>query len=156
MGIAAGGQINQAVKRDPGTFLWNAAQTKVFNVQILNSMHFRQVTGVPAPTSPISAATYTQHGYPFFSMWEEPTPVKGEFSIVRSVGQIDGVSEPPINPRLVNIGSYQGENQGASNRPAAGRPNVDVGFFNPSGPLSEFRSLEALERAIRAQGQVMF
>jgi hypothetical protein len=102
MGIAAGGNINQVVKRDRGNYQWNATQTKVFNIQILNSLHFKQVTGVSPPKSPISTATYTAHGYPFFNMYEEPTEVTGEFSVVKSIGQIDGTSDPSIVPRLVD------------------------------------------------------
>jgi hypothetical protein len=149
MGIAAGGHIDQAVKRDRGRYRWNASETKVFNVQILNSLHFQHVTGIAPPNSPVSAATYARHGYPFFSMYEEPSTVVGQFSIVKSVGQIDNTSDPSITPRLVDITkrtsslSVRGKNQYA-------------GFFNPCGPVVVFRSLQELEKAVRAQGQVLF
>ena len=37
------------------------------------------------------------------------------------------------------------------NRPAAGWPNVDVRVFNPGGPMAEFKSLEALKRAVKRE-----
>lgn len=149
MGIAAGGQIDQVVKRDSGEYKWDATQTKVFNVQVLNSLHFKQITGVAPPASPISPATYAKHGYPFFTMYEEPSTVAGEFSIVKSVGQIDGSSDPSIAPRLVDI-TKKTTSMTLQNK------NPCVGFFNPSGPVLVFKSLEELEKAVRAEGQVLF
>lgn len=40
MNGAAGGLIDQSVKRDPGTHKWIPTQTKLFNVQILNTPNF--------------------------------------------------------------------------------------------------------------------
>lgn len=103
MGVAAGGLINQAIVRDPGTHKWDASQTKIFNVQILNTLHFEHVTGFRAPNPPIDASTYAAYGYPFFSMYEEPTQISGDFTSVRSIGQIDGVQDLSINPRVIDI-----------------------------------------------------
>jgi hypothetical protein len=103
MGVAAGGLIKQAIVRDPGTHKWDASQTKIFNVQILNTLHFEHVTGFRAPDPPIDSSTYAEYGYPFFSMYEEPTQVSGDFARVRSIGQIDGVQEPSISPRIIDI-----------------------------------------------------
>ena len=82
-------------------------------------------------------------------MYEEPTNVAGDFSMVRSVGQIDNEEETDLRPRLVNItGRIISSSVGVRLR--------NVGFFNPNGPLAPFRSLAELEELIRAQGQVVF
>lgn len=98
MNAAAGGLNSQAIVKDPNTYQWDSTQTKVFNVQILNSQHFQTLIGVAPPTSPVDGATYAQYGFPFFSIYEEPTAVSGDFSMVRSVAQIDGISETALGP----------------------------------------------------------
>lgn len=104
MGIAAGGFIKQAIVEDSGKREWDTTQTKVFNVQVLNSHHFRAVTGFAPPPSCVTAQTYAQHGYPFYSMYEEPTVVAGNFSGVRSIGQMEGNMEAHVVPPTVSIG----------------------------------------------------
>ena len=94
MGIAAGGRIKQTIVRDTSTRKWDPSQTVVFNVQILNTAHFRAVTGRVPPEPPIDAGTYAAMGYPFFTIYEEPSTVIGDFTGVRSVGEIDMISEP--------------------------------------------------------------
>lgn len=149
MGIAPGGHIDQVVKEDAGRFEWNPSQTKVFNVQILNSLYFKQVTGVPPPTSPISIATYSAYGFPFFAMYEEPSTVAGQFSTVKSIAQMDDTSDPLTAPRVVDI-----TNKISPSDLPGGK--TDVGFFNPSGPIVAFVSVRELQEAIRAQGEVLF
>lgn len=78
MGVAAGGLIDQSVIQDPGTHKWIPMQTKLFNVQILNTPNFQHVTGFPPPQPSIDARTFARYGYPFFSIYEEPTTVAGD------------------------------------------------------------------------------
>jgi len=174
MGIAAGGQIDQAIVQDQGTHHWHSSETKWFNVQILNSIRFQQITGLPPPETPANAQTYAEHGYPFFDMWEEPTAVAGNFSGVKSIGQIDGVSESPL--RLRNITTIGRRKSSKAEAPASPKwkftdffrkrstsppatataastpPHTDsdgaseVTFFHHDATLPVFRSLEELER----------
>lgn len=102
MGIAAGGAISQSIVRDPGR-LWLKSETKTFNIQILNSVHFRHVTGKAPPKTPIDARTYAQLGYPFYSISEEPSDIAGDFLDIRSIGQIDGYREPNIHPKIARL-----------------------------------------------------
>ncbi|KAG5664964.1 hypothetical protein KAF25_008698 [Fusarium avenaceum] len=60
-----------------------------FNVQILNSASFEKVTGKKPQGSPVTAQTYAECGYPFFSIYEEPTSISGNFSNLQSVAEID-------------------------------------------------------------------
>lgn len=107
MGIAAGGAIKQAIVRDPGK-LWCKSETKTFNIQILNSIHFRHVTGKNPPETPIDARTYVRLGYPFYSIYEEPNDIAGDFLDVQSIGQIDGVLEPQVHPKVVRLSRKKG------------------------------------------------
>jgi hypothetical protein len=45
---------------------------------------------VAPPTSPVGTATYAQYGFQFFSIYEEPTAVSEDFSMVNSGAQVDG------------------------------------------------------------------
>jgi hypothetical protein len=91
MSLAAGGLIKQSINADtyPAS-IWDPESTIMFNIQLLNSESFMAVTGRAPPSSPIDAKTYQQHGYPFFDIWnEELSGVKGDFKVVKSVGEMD-------------------------------------------------------------------
>ena len=107
MGIAAGGAIKQSIVQDPGRS-WRKSETKTFNIQILNSVHFRHVTGQEPPQTPIDTQTYARLGYPFYSIYEGPTDVIGDFQDIQSVGQIDGFRESHIRPKVVRLSKEKG------------------------------------------------
>lgn len=95
LSIAAGGRITQGIlPLDQREYRKTVSAT--FNVQILDSATFEQVTGKKPPKSPVTAKTYADCGYPFFSMWEEPTTVSGDFSKIQSVAQIDRDPDQPM------------------------------------------------------------
>ena len=89
MGTAAGGLIKQSIVADDGRWEFDGTRTKVFNVQVLNSRHYHQVTGSMPPTTPIDAETYAAYGYPYYSMYEEKSDVPGSFDGVKTVKQLD-------------------------------------------------------------------
>lgn len=107
MGIAAGGFIKQAIVEDSGKREWDTTQTKVFNVQVLNSHHFRAVTGFGPQASCVTAEIYAGNGYPFYSMCEESTVVAGNFNGVQSVGQLEGIEEAHVVPLTISLGSMR-------------------------------------------------
>lgn len=98
----------------------------VFNVQILNSLAYKTVTGEHPPAKPMTAVEYAQHGFPFFKMYEESSGISGDFGAVKSVAEIDKKAEASVNPSLVNITSR-------------------VGLTNPWGPLRPFRTVKDLK-----------
>lgn len=113
MNLAPGGLITQAIVKDrwendslnEHDSTWDASRTKVFNVQIFNTLYFQQVTGERPPETPIDAKTSEKLGFPFFVMDEEPTDVSGDFNGVKSIAQKDGISEPVVKPsRIIRIG----------------------------------------------------
>jgi hypothetical protein len=119
MNIAAGGLIDQGIVQiSRHDYLKTVPIT--FNVQILNSTSFKHVTGKDPPESTISAKTYADAGYPFFSMYEEPTTtISGDFEGLKSVAQVDEVNEEsmPADMPVVKIGA--------------------VGLLNPRGSKQE-------------------
>ncbi|KAL9015232.1 MAG: hypothetical protein Q9180_008892, partial [Flavoplaca navasiana] len=90
LGIAPGGLIKQCIIEDPySEARWDNERAISFNVQILNSQLFQQVTGMPPPASPISAKTYASQGLPFFDIYNETSVIAGDFAGIKSVGAID-------------------------------------------------------------------
>ena len=90
LGIAPGGLIKQTVVADPYTSdSWEPERSISFNVQILNSELFHQVTGQAPPPTPITAQTYAKHGLPFFKLYEENSGIEGDFKDTKSVKAID-------------------------------------------------------------------
>jgi hypothetical protein len=133
MTIAAGGKIRQVIRPDYQGDEWLADRTTVFNVQILNSVVYQSVTGSAPPSQPMDAQTYKQHGFPFFDIYEEPSGVSGDFSMVKSVGQIDKNQDDEITPGVVTLG-------------AGGSTTLPIRLTNPNGPLCEFRTVRDLRK----------
>lgn len=145
MGIAAGGMIKQTIVEDAGKQEFDVSQTKMFNVQVLNSLHWQHVTGEEPPFSYVSADTYAQFGYPFYKVYEEPSSTAGDFAGVRSVNQVDEMEDVEITPTTVHIGNVKHINK---NRSACG-------FFDSSGPSTIFRDVKAMERQVKDMGDML-
>ena len=90
MGVAPGGLIKQCILDDTNPAeIWERDRTICFNVQILNSDMFQQVTGKAPPSTPISAKTYADQGLPFYKIYGETSSIKGDFNGVKSVKELD-------------------------------------------------------------------
>jgi hypothetical protein len=112
-----------------------------FNVQILNIASFVHVTGKKPPQSPVTAKTYADCGYPFFSIYEDPTTISGAFSSLQSVAQIDQTPEQslPADMPVVDV----------DNRQVRPRVNVGaVGLLNPQGSDQELELVWELEERL--------
>ena len=99
MGIAAGGRITQRIYPDRyGTDTWEPTPAAQLRVHLLNSEQYTEVTGRPAPPTPVSARAYTERGFPWFALYDE---AKGTIAAaekltrVRSVGAIDAARHRP-------------------------------------------------------------
>lgn len=72
LGIGAGGSIIQHIERDENDpRIWDVANSKILNVQIIDSTTFRSLTGLDPPQTPISAQMYKQMGLPFYDLWRD-------------------------------------------------------------------------------------
>lgn len=142
MSVTFGGLIDQSIKRDPGTHKWLPMQTKLFNVQILNTPNFQRVTGFPPPQPAIDTRTFARYSNPFLNTYEEPTTVAGDFTTLKSVGQNDGLAEAGLGPHPVSGLTHRASKPGT-------RSTTEVGFLSPNRPFSVFKSVEELEAELR-------
>lgn len=93
-GFAPGGRISQKINRDklpPSAYDHNRGSR--LHVSIINAVHFTSLTGLPSPISPISAETYTKHGFPWYKLYDEHIPHANmsstPLSNLRSVAQLE-------------------------------------------------------------------
>jgi len=156
MGIAKGGKIEQVIRTDPyPPSQWNSEHTMAFNVQLLNSNAFQQVTGLPPPETPVTAMCYAKQGLPFFDMYEEQSDISGDFDKVKSVRQIDKKEDTAVEPRLLSIDP-------TGRRPTAAYENLKTivndpdGLLDPVGPLREFRTVFDLQKDVERMSLTNF
>ncbi|MCI0491212.1 MAG: hypothetical protein L0229_31870 [Blastocatellia bacterium] len=72
MGIAAGGKMKQHIYPDPhGLDTWDQENYSRVYVHIVNSMAFREITGLEPPPTPVTAKMYTEYGLPWFDLYDE-------------------------------------------------------------------------------------
>jgi hypothetical protein len=97
MGLAAGGGVHQEIHVDPDPLQWNWKKAKLLGVQILNSVVFEEVTGIPAPPCPISFQDYAKAKMPFYQIIHQ-NPIEGSkvLKAASSVGQLDAAVEIPF------------------------------------------------------------
>ncbi|KAG1727291.1 uncharacterized protein EDB91DRAFT_1253979 [Suillus paluster] len=93
MSFGAGGTIKQAINEDHNNpRIWDVGRAKIFNVQVLNSARFEDITKMLAPPTPVDVKTYAAAGLPFFDIFNEvPTDVHGSarFKQVKTVSEMD-------------------------------------------------------------------
>lgn len=93
MGIAAGGAIKQQIFQDTfGASTWDVSARRCLTLRIVNSQAFTQITGLPAPSSPITRAEYDKQRIPWYSAYDEKARVvgaAGAFRRLLSIGQIN-------------------------------------------------------------------
>ena len=91
MGLGAGGTMKQKIYPDRyGVDTWDTGHFGRVTVHIVNSEQFRQLTGSDPPPSPVSAKTYTDHGLPWFELYDD---AKGAVAPPESTRRIKSVAE---------------------------------------------------------------
>ena len=156
-GVAAGGLIKQCIIEDVNAAsTWDREQTICFNVQILNSLLFKQVTGMSPPETPVSAATYAAHGLPFFKIYSETSNVNGDFTGVKSVKEIDKEKDDAMDSAASESSeedSKEDEMEHAYPQPPYRNPLI---LLNPDGVKTEFRPVSELEKELLSMNSVQF
>lgn len=72
MGLGAGGTMEQKIYQDEhGLDTWNSKASGRVYVHIINSAMYEEITGKRPPQTPVDAHSYTQYGYPWFSIYDE-------------------------------------------------------------------------------------
>lgn len=91
LGMGAGGSITQHIERDENDpRIWDVANSKILNVQIIDSTTFRSLTGLNPPQTPINAQMYKRLGLPFYSLWRDEGKEDG---VAGTWGGLAGVAE---------------------------------------------------------------
>lgn len=93
MGLAAGGKITQKIYPDPhGLDTWDEDNYGRVFIHIVNSTMWTEITGEPPPPTPVTAKSYTQAGFPWFTLYDEgagDVNASSVLSQVKSVAQMD-------------------------------------------------------------------
>lgn len=77
--------------------MWDFANAKLLNIQIINAAYFEDVTGLLTPATPVDARMYRDLGMPYFEIYNEsPSSV--------------GTKNTTLSGILANVDSAQGSN----------------------------------------------
>ena len=91
MGLGAGGSMKQDIYPDQhGLDTWDQDNHARVFVHLCNSQLWREITGEAPPETPVSAKTYTDHGYPWFDIYDED---KGDIKPSATLGGVKSVKE---------------------------------------------------------------
>ncbi len=91
MGLGAGGRMKQKINPDQyGIETWDPTNYGRVFVHIVNSMMYREITGKEAPATPVTANEYSEHGLPWFDLYDE---AKGDIAPAGGFGQVKSVKE---------------------------------------------------------------
>ena len=72
LGLGAGGRMQQKVYPDPhGIEVWDLETRGELRVHMVDTETFRSITGSEPPPTPIDAKTYSDHGLPWFNLYDE-------------------------------------------------------------------------------------
>jgi hypothetical protein len=87
--IGAGANIIQHIERDYNDpRIWDVANSKILNIQLIDSTAFKLVTGEEPLESPITPYTYKELGLPFYQLWrneDEGDGVAGQWGAIAGV-----------------------------------------------------------------------
>ena len=91
LGVGAGGKIAQKIYPDPfGLDTWDAENSGAVFVHLLSVGQYVELTGRKPPPSPVDARTYTEHGLPWFELYEED---RGDVAASDSLARVRTVGE---------------------------------------------------------------
>jgi hypothetical protein len=111
MGLGAGGRMRQKIYPDRyGLETWDPETWGEVFVHLLNSEQWESVTGSPPPPSPVSAAAYTEHGLPWFDLYDEEKPAlpaAERLDDVRSVRAKESESGEPAQEERFDVAAGQ-------------------------------------------------
>jgi hypothetical protein len=91
MGLGAGGMMKQKIYADPyGIDTWDQDNYGQIFVHLINSAEFSEITGLEPLPTPIDAKTYTEHGLPWFDLYDE---AKSDIDPTERLARVKTVSE---------------------------------------------------------------
>ena len=109
MAVGAGGNLGQSVEKTRDKWLWDWGASKVINIQILNSVAFKEFTGA-SPVTPISFREYVKARIPFYSFVyvSEDSMIGDHAMTFKSIGQLDHSAIVQIGIRVNQSGKPVG------------------------------------------------
>jgi hypothetical protein len=91
MGLGAGGRMRQEIYPDEhGPDTWDPDRVARLEVHIVDSLAFRDITGLEPPPTPVSAELYTRYGLPWFELYDEG---RGDLRRSRELERVRSVRE---------------------------------------------------------------
>ncbi len=94
MGIAAGGSIKQQIQKDTyGIESWSPELKRSLTIRLVNSLAYKEITGMEPPASPITAAEYKRAKIPWYSHYDETAPVIKPPSIFKRILGISAIEK---------------------------------------------------------------
>lgn len=111
MALAVGGQMRQDVYPDQhGPRFWDAKAGQTVNVHLAGPAMYSAITGKIPPETPITAAEYTLHGFPWFALYDEVDILDIEapevLALIKSVakmGDAEAAEQLPKKPRVLAL-----------------------------------------------------
>lgn len=103
LGVAAGGKVAQKIYPDShGHETWDRESASSLFVQLVNSEQYRALADRDPPPSPVSASLYTEHGLPWFDLYDERAGDVARSEPLAGLEPVGDEAEPlVIDPRQV-------------------------------------------------------
>ena len=147
MGIGAGGKIKQHIEEDDNDAgIWDTANSKFLNIQIINSIDFHNITTLPPPETPIDVKTYADAGLPFYDLYrEKESEISGAFHAIKGVAQIEMESaRTALSDTLMDgTGEQDTHNEGREQCPELSI-EVPIVMLDVDDTATPFKSVNAL------------
>jgi hypothetical protein len=93
MGFGVGGRMVQKIYPDPhGVHVWDQDAAASVTIHVVNTEQYRVLTGLAPPPPPIDAHVYTEHGLPWFQLYDErldDVAADPGLSRVKSISELD-------------------------------------------------------------------
>jgi len=149
LGISGGGLLRQDIYPDPiqpPFSRWDVTGARFINIQILDSVAFNMVTGMPAPQTPVTVQVYAACGLQYSKDYDEPEPQANPGSAVSTTAQNgtqahESVLAPVKSTSQTNI-LFQ-----------AAKRIVSRGHVEPGAPATACQACEVRDRKeSRGQG----
>ncbi len=91
MGLGAGGRMEQEIYPDEyGIDTWDQENYRRVYVHIVNSMMYREITGMEPPPTPITAKMYAEYDLPWFDLYDEG---RGDLKPSDTLAKVKSVKE---------------------------------------------------------------
>jgi hypothetical protein len=109
MALGVGGSLGQSIEKTKDERLWDWGASKLINIQILNSVAFKEFTGI-SPVTPISFREYVAAKIPFYSFLSvsEGSVMGDQATTFKSIGQLDRSAVIQIGIRVDRSGKPVG------------------------------------------------